>query len=271
MGLVDRYQVNENGRDFIVGDIHGMFTWLDRLLIKVKFDPTKDRLFSVGDLVDRGPESIRSLEYLGEKWFHAVKGNHEEMIEDNIYDYSRHWLRDLTNQEIINVQEAFSAMPLVIEVETTYGLIGIVHAEVPYMLNDWNEFVLRIDTDKSIQHEAKWGRTRTDDIDAILNATPSDIKEDYFKVFLEDSKFRDSVKNINYTFHGHSIIRTPLLRGNQIFLDTGAFAKYNGTFNRGSLTLIDFTDINNFKVHSYYDFEDEYYKESDFNDIATRC
>jgi serine/threonine protein phosphatase 1 len=71
---------NSNGRDFVVGDLHGCFDLLDRLLDHARFDPACDRLFSVGDLVDRGPDSLRSLEFLDAPWFYAVKGNHEDLL-----------------------------------------------------------------------------------------------------------------------------------------------------------------------------------------------
>lgn len=71
---------NQVGRDFVIGDLHGCFDLLDRLLDHVRFDPACDRLFSVGDLIDRGPDSLRSLGFLGAPWFYAVKGNHEAML-----------------------------------------------------------------------------------------------------------------------------------------------------------------------------------------------
>jgi len=39
-----------------------------------------DQLFSVGDLVDRGPESHRVLEWLARPWFFAICGNHDFMV-----------------------------------------------------------------------------------------------------------------------------------------------------------------------------------------------
>ena len=67
------------GRDLIVGDVHGCFTKLRASLDAVGFNLERDRLFSVGDLVDRGPESDRALEWLAQPWFHAISGNHEDM------------------------------------------------------------------------------------------------------------------------------------------------------------------------------------------------
>jgi len=71
------FERNTQGRDFAVGDIHGHFTRLQAALEAVDFAPEVDRLFSVGDVVDRGPESERVLDWLAQPWFFAVQGNHE--------------------------------------------------------------------------------------------------------------------------------------------------------------------------------------------------
>jgi serine/threonine protein phosphatase 1 len=73
------FLANTVGRDFAVGDIHGCFSALQKVLDTVTFDPAVDRLFSVGDLVDRGPESHLVLEWLDKPWFHAIGGNHDHM------------------------------------------------------------------------------------------------------------------------------------------------------------------------------------------------
>ena len=80
MPLIQRYPHNRTGRDFVIGDLHGCLPLLTRLLDHVQFDPTLDRLFSTGDLIDRGPDSAGCLELLKENWFHAVVGNHELML-----------------------------------------------------------------------------------------------------------------------------------------------------------------------------------------------
>ena len=75
---------NRNGgRDLVVGDIHGHFATLERALDALDFDAARDRLFSVGDLIDRGPESERAVEWLeSERITAAVRGNHEQMMAD---------------------------------------------------------------------------------------------------------------------------------------------------------------------------------------------
>lgn len=84
--LIRYLPANEAGRDFVVGDLHGCWVMLDRLLARAGFDPAVDRLFSVGDLIDRGPDSMGCLALLQEPWFHAVRGNHEAMLLDFAWD-----------------------------------------------------------------------------------------------------------------------------------------------------------------------------------------
>ncbi len=102
------------GRDFIVGDLHGCRPMLERLLAHVAFDPSRDRLFAVGDLADRGPDSVGCLELINEPWFHSVKGNHEAMLLDCLWDVIRqnrppirkaHYLFDNGGQWIFDVYD----------------------------------------------------------------------------------------------------------------------------------------------------------------------
>jgi serine/threonine protein phosphatase 1 len=74
------FPANPTGRDFAVGDIHGHFSALVEGMRAIGFDASRDRLFSLGDMVDRGPESAQAMDWLKKPWFHAVRGNHELMV-----------------------------------------------------------------------------------------------------------------------------------------------------------------------------------------------
>lgn len=71
---------NKRGRDFVVADLHGCLEPLLRLLKHIQFDPERDRVFSVGDLTDRGPDSWGCLRLLKLPWFFAVLGNHDALL-----------------------------------------------------------------------------------------------------------------------------------------------------------------------------------------------
>ncbi|USG63939.1 serine/threonine protein phosphatase [Brevibacillus ruminantium] len=74
---------------YLVSDIHGQYQALRTALNRVSFSPqNQDRLYVIGDMVDRGPESKEVLEYLFQlqsrhpSQIFLLKGNHEQMFQD---------------------------------------------------------------------------------------------------------------------------------------------------------------------------------------------
>jgi bis(5'-nucleosyl)-tetraphosphatase (symmetrical) len=64
---------------YLIGDIQGCCDALERLLEQIDFSPSRDQLYALGDLVNRGPQSLRTLETLvglGAS-AHCLLGNHD--------------------------------------------------------------------------------------------------------------------------------------------------------------------------------------------------
>jgi bis(5'-nucleosyl)-tetraphosphatase (symmetrical) len=64
---------------YAIGDVHGCFETLQALLRRVRFDRGSDRLWMVGDLVNRGPKSLAVLRWAAEldDCITVVLGNHD--------------------------------------------------------------------------------------------------------------------------------------------------------------------------------------------------
>lgn len=64
---------------FVIGDIQGCFDELQELVDYISFDPKKDQIWFVGDLVNRGPKSLETLRWVKSLGNSAVTvlGNHD--------------------------------------------------------------------------------------------------------------------------------------------------------------------------------------------------
>ncbi|MDY1038218.1 protein-serine/threonine phosphatase [Lelliottia sp. CFBP8978] len=139
------YQIIEGNRwrnIWVVGDIHGCYQCLMDELKGRHFNHHEDLLISVGDLIDRGPDSVKCLQLIRQKWFYAVRGNHEQMALDALRnnDFALWtmnggiWFSRLTNPqklEAIALLEACRQLPHIIEINCINGRNIIAHADYP--------------------------------------------------------------------------------------------------------------------------------------------
>lgn len=126
---------------YVVGDIHGCFRTLECLLSELPFEKGKDRLWLVGDLVNRGPDSLAVLRWaqaaerkLGDR-FVAVLGNHDLHLLASLAGYGRPYHQEaleevLAARDRAEIEEWLAARPLL----HREGDLVVVHAG---LLPDW--------------------------------------------------------------------------------------------------------------------------------------
>lgn len=130
--------------DYCISDIHGEYNLLCRLLEKIKFSQD-DRLFVLGDMIDKGKESVRVLKFLysmpnafciqGNHEYDFIKYYHSLMRNTQDYDGVLEKLKDyfpydgeLLDWDIVDWLEG---LPYYIETPDFLG----VHAGIP-LIND---------------------------------------------------------------------------------------------------------------------------------------
>ena len=199
--------INRAGRDLVVGDVHGCFRTLERALSELSFDSCCDRLFGVGDLVNRGPHSEDALIWLEERFDAVVLGNHERPIRDwfrakvlGSRERADDWLRKLDRAEYERWFSALSQMPLALTIKTLHGPVGVIHAQVPDPV--WDRALELLST----------GSRGIADI-AVLG----------FVTEKEEARARaQPVEGVRALVHGHWPVREVETTLNRWNLDTGA-------------------------------------------------
>jgi serine/threonine protein phosphatase 1 len=210
---VEHMDLNDHpGRVFVVGDLHGMAHALEQLLAIAGFDPGRDLVWSLGDLVDRGPFSPRCLDLLDEPWFRAIRGNHEQLLLDAVDDYES-WMNWTLNGgdwalgypwDREDLRRRLDALPYAADLKTRAGHIGLVHADLDPSC-DWPEFLDALTQDAGLARQiALWSRTSANQAARGLPGR--------------------WVNGADLVLVGHSIVETAFQWGNLWFLDTGAVA-----------------------------------------------
>ncbi|WP_250452903.1 metallophosphoesterase [Caballeronia sp. ATUFL_M2_KS44] len=213
--VVCRHPANDIGRDFVVGDLHGCVDALRYLLREIGFDGSRDRLFSVGDLIDRGTDSLAAIELIDKPWFYPVLGNHEDsliavatgsMRRQAWYAIGGAWAETLADDHLRMLATRLARLPLVRIVGEGTRRFNVLHAEFFGSDADLDAAEFADDT----RSQMLWGRGL-----ALGNADPA------------------LQRGLSPTYCGHTPMRAVRQIGSQIFIDTGAFAA------EGRLTIVE--------------------------------
>ncbi|UOG18336.1 metallophosphoesterase [Acinetobacter sp. PK01] len=202
-------------RLFVVGDLHGCYLEFMQQLKKIEFDFKKDLIISVGDLVDRGQDSLKCLELIKEPWFEAIRGNHEQMcleaqlVPEMVDFHCKHggaWLYQLPIDKKLECINSCLSLPIVLEVAFNGKVYGFVHADID--LNNWQDFkksIYRNDyftsENSSALQKALWGRGR-------ISYAP------------KNKKFKNVI-GIDEIYLGHTVVEEARQIHNCFYVDTG--------------------------------------------------
>lgn len=92
---------------YAIGDIQGCFCALTALLERIRFDAGRDRLWFVGDLVNRGPDSLKTLRFVRDLGPAAITvlGNHDLYLLMVAYGSLRQRGKDDTIQDVLEAPD----------------------------------------------------------------------------------------------------------------------------------------------------------------------
>lgn len=93
--------------DYAIGDVQGCYEPLQRLLELIDFDEKVDRLWFVGDLVNRGPESLAVLRFVNSLPIppRITLGNHDLHLLGSLFAENPWKGHDDTLQEIVQADD----------------------------------------------------------------------------------------------------------------------------------------------------------------------
>lgn len=231
---------NENGKDYIVGDLHGCLEDLLLTLTALSFDDKVDRLFCVGDLIDRGPDSKACAELIRKPWFFAVRGNHEEMMVDTFIHKSGDWLQvwqrnggqwiykpgtwelQYPNEELKQLAKEFDELPVIITVGEGEDRFNIVHAELFRHGKRKGENISDKDIDEWTFHQRDeeamlWGRSLI--------------------MFRKEIDWNPH-EGLSLTYVGHTPLNKCIRRFQHLYLDGGCVYYHTKAKNNDNVTLM---------------------------------
>lgn len=210
-----KYQeiTKNDGRVFVVGDIHGDYDKLMNLMEEVSFDKDSDLLIATGDLIDRGRKNLECLQLTCYPWFKSVMGNHEEMAYKGLINFDQRYMAcwlgngggwydwlpyDQKAEARLTIQLIPEVMPHVIELNRNGKKYVICHGDYP---SSTYEFGKDVDAGRLL-----WSRIEYDLLDGGVTS------------------FNPQIDGADLFIFGHTPAEAhPVKFGNRTYVDTGNF------------------------------------------------
>ena len=220
---VHYYDLNPYGNTYVVGDIHGCYDELFIALKSIGFDFSRDILFSLGDIVDRGTNDYLTMSLLKEPWFRMILGNHEALHIENYLTHPSNGTYWATSYEGEPEYEEFldtcRNLPNAIILDNRYVLI---HAALPMICYSGLAEVVGV-KETLLEYEF-W----TD----LYRPDPT-----LWDIHYLNSPSVATLPGIERVFHGHYIQPTVTIKGKTTYLDTGFMAP---NYSRNSVNKLSF-------------------------------
>ena len=226
---------NRNGRDLVVGDVHGHFATLRRALAELEF-AEGDRLFSLGDLIDRGPASFEARAWIAgrdpsARFDLVLRGNHEQMMLEALASSplpapgglrsaggawglwrmnGGGWWHERGPEDSARAwMDLLKALPFSARIKTPFGPVGLVHA-CP-VFRSWRELEDALEDAGPAGHLARaralWSRIYYGRTDPYIGES--------------GDEWQGAVEGVRAVLTGHTSLHAPLWRGNVLGIDTG--------------------------------------------------
>jgi serine/threonine protein phosphatase 1 len=200
-------RLNNIQRVFVVGDLDGNHRKLQEAMNRVSFDSKADKLICLGDMIDRGDDSLKILELMRELNALVVLGNHEHLMIESILNNDATakslwiknggaWHSSVPDEQLTSHCQWLVNQPLSIMVEYQGMKIGISHT-LPIEW-DWDNFP----ADKSVIVNALlWGRELFNKEKSLLNC------------------------GVDFSIHGHNSTQMPIWLNNTFHIDTSYYGR----------------------------------------------
>ena len=227
MNLIQFIEIEDERELYIVGDLHGSYDLYKKGIQRLGITDD-DVVISLGDLTDRGKQNFRCvMEFTKKPNRYAIRGNHEDMMIRGMLEGSRDYYHcwfmnggntvwdELGEEGVTLLATMLDELPVILVVKHRGKQLCFIHAGYPSVYEHLP--ITEIPNMKIMEHQrlafaesVMWDRDMVTCAQEGLKLPP--------------------VLGVDLVFHGHSYVKTPLINGNRVYMDTGGVFNNNLTF-----------------------------------------